>query len=314
MQYFENYENGVFCVDSGYIQDQYCAIYLIVEGDEVAVIDTGTNRTFDRVLSVLEELGINDDQIRYVIPTHIHLDHVGGAGAMMERFSQARLIIHPRGARHVIDPGKLISGSKSVYGEALFNRLFGDILPIDENRVDVAEDLSCFSLGRRELIFIDTPGHARHHFCIYDDKSRGIFTGDTFGISYPAMKNLTHGLMPSSSPVHFDDENLLKSIDRLISYRPAYACLTHFGRIDNPTARVNSLKQWIHDIVDACRATNPVDKDSTDRLEQSLRDMALHKLEADAGASIDRVMKVLSGDLRLNAQGLAIWWQKGEHA
>ncbi|MCP4430867.1 MAG: MBL fold metallo-hydrolase [Gammaproteobacteria bacterium] len=314
MPCYEEYAHGIYCIDSGYVQDQYCAIYLLIEGDEVAIIETGTNHTVERVLSVLSELDINRQQIKYVIPTHIHLDHVGGASAMMALFPQARLIIHPRGARHVIDPLKLIEGSIAVYGDTMFRRLYGDIHPIEENRVDIAEDLSTFLIGQRELVFIDTPGHARHHFCIYDTKSNGIFCGDTFGISYPAMKHLPHGLMPSSSPVHFDAKALLQSIDRLIEYRPDYVYLTHFGRIENPVTKAISLKQWIIDTVDVCRTINPIDQNSTDKLEKSLREMAINKFGGNLDGNIDQILKVLSTDIRLNARGLAIWWQAGGYA
>ena len=314
MSYFEKYGDGVYCIDSGYTQDQYCAIYLLKEADEVAIIETGTNHTVDRVLSVLSELNIDIQQVKYVIPTHIHLDHVGGAAKMMNLFPQARLIIHPRGARHVIDPTRLVEGSISVYGEALFKRLYGDIKPIEENRVDIAEDLDVYALAQRELVFIDTPGHARHHFCIYDAKSNGIFSGDTFGISYPSMKHLENGLMPSSSPVHFDADALIKSIDRLTAYKPDYVFLTHFGRIEKPVAKASSLQKWILDIVDACRTANPVDKSSTDNLEKLLREMAIQKLGTNQNTDIEPIMKVLSTDIRLNAKGLAIWWQAGGHA
>lgn len=314
MAYFEKYDNEVYRIDSGYMQDQFCAIYLVKEGDEVAIIETGTNHTVDRVLSVLSALGIDNQQIKYVIPTHIHLDHVGGASAMMNLFPQARLIIHPRGARHVIDPAKLVAGSIAVYGEDLFNRLYGEIRPIDENRIDIAGDLDVYKLGQRELLFIDTPGHARHHFCVYDAKSNGIFSGDTFGISYPAMKNLPNGLMPSTTPVQFDADALIESIDRLTSYKPDYVYLTHFGRLENPVTKAENLKQWIVDIVDVCKTVNPVDKLGTEKLEQSLRELAVNKISTDQDIDIEQIIKVLSTDIRLNAQGLAVWWQADNRA
>ena len=309
MANYQVLSNGIYCIDSGYFQHQYCAIYLLKEGDEVAIIETGTNHTIDRVLSVLDALDIPHEQIKYVIPTHIHLDHVGGASGMMALFRQARLIIHPRGARHVIDPTKLIAGSISVYGEALFNRLYGDIKAIDESRVDIADDLDSFSLGNRELVFIDTPGHARHHFCIYDARSNGIFTGDTFGLSYPVMKNQRHGLMPSSSPVHFDADALMTSIDRLMEFKPDYMYLTHFGQIDQPAEKVTDLKQWVFDFVDLCENINPVDEASTVTLENALRQMTIDKLGNAVNASADELLALLSSDIKLDAKGLAIWWQ-----
>ncbi len=309
MTNYQVLSNGIYCIDSGYVQGQYCAIYILKEGDEVAIIETGTNHTIDRVLSVLDALNIAHEQIKYVIPTHIHLDHVGGASGMMALFHQARLIIHPRGARHVVDPTKLIAGSISVYGEALFNHLYGYIDAIDESRVDIAEDLDNFSLGNRELLFIDTPGHARHHFCIYDARSKGIFTGDTFGISYPAMKNLPHGLMPSSTPVHFDADALLTSIDYLLEFKPDTMYLTHFGRIERPREQASDLKQWIYDFVDLCENIKPVDEASTVTLENALRQMTVDKLGSSVNGSTAELLSLLSTDIKLDAQGLAIWWQ-----
>ncbi len=309
MAIFQALTHGIYCIDSGYIQNQYCAIYLLIEGDEVAIIETGTSHTIDRVLSLLDNLRITPEQIKYVIPTHIHLDHVGGASGMMTLFGQARLIIHPRGARHVIDPTKLISGSISVYGESVFNRLYGDIKAIDESRIDIAEDRDSFSLGNRELIFIDTPGHARHHFCIYDAGSNGIFTGDTFGLSYPPIKNRPHGLMPSSSPVHFDADAMLTSIDRLLEFKPDSMYLTHFGQIDHPAEKASDLRQWVFDFVDLCEKIKPVDDASTVALEDALRQMAVDKLGNSVDISTDELLTLLSTDIKLDAQGLAIWWQ-----
>ncbi len=309
MTNYQVLSSGIYCVDSGYIRNQCCAIYLLREGDEVAIIETGTNHTIDRVLSVLDELDIAHEQIKYVIPTHIHLDHVGGASGMMALFQQARLIIHPRGARHVIDPTKLIASSISVYGETLFNRLYGVIKAIDESRVDIANDLDSFLLGKRELVFIDTPGHARHHFCIYDARSNGIFTGDTFGLSYPAIKNQRHGLMPSSSPVHFDADALITSIDRLLEFKPDTMYLTHFGQIEQPAEKAADLKQWVFDFVDLCENIKPVDEAGTVTLENSLRQMTVEKLGNSVNGGSDELLALLSPDIKLDAQGLAIWWQ-----
>ncbi|MDH5355416.1 MAG: MBL fold metallo-hydrolase, partial [Gammaproteobacteria bacterium] len=158
-------------MDSGYIQREYAAIYLIQEADEIAIIETGTFHSIPNVLALMSDLGVSNDQVKYVIPTHIHLDHAGGVSAMMDLFEQARLIVHPRGARHMIDPSRLVAGSMAVYGEEPFKRLYGEINPVDESRVDIANDLDVYSLAGRDLVFIDTPGHARHHFCIYDAKS-----------------------------------------------------------------------------------------------------------------------------------------------
>ncbi|MDH3858024.1 MAG: MBL fold metallo-hydrolase, partial [Gammaproteobacteria bacterium] len=167
-------KHGICCIDALYVQPRVASIYLLREGDEVAIIETGTYHSVSNVLATLAELGIAKSQVKYVIPTHVHLDHAGGAGEMMRQFDAARLIIHPRGAFHMIDPQKLISGTIAVYGEERFRQLYGTIEPIAENRIIVAEDQARYKLGERELVFFDTPGHARHHFCIYDQVSSGV--------------------------------------------------------------------------------------------------------------------------------------------
>lgn len=301
--------HGIYCIDSGYVEDEFAAIYLIQEGDEVAIVETGTFHTIPNVLEVLAELDIKHSQIKYVIPTHIHLDHAGGASGMMALFDRARLIVHPRGARHMIDPSRLIAGSEAVYGEETFKRLYGEIKPIDENRVDIANDLDVFMLGNRKLVFIDTPGHAKHHFCIYDAQSKGIFTGDTFGLSYPPLKNRAHGLIPTSSPVDFNPEAMLNSVDRLLDFQPEHMYLTHFGVIDQPQDKIADFKLWITDYLALCERINPVDEATIFELEQALRQMTADKLGSSAACNEAELLALMSTDIRLNAQGLAIWWQ-----
>ncbi|MFV2032449.1 MAG: MBL fold metallo-hydrolase, partial [Gammaproteobacteria bacterium] len=283
-------------------------------------IETGTQHSIDNVMATLDQLNIHPSQVKYVIPTHIHLDHAGGASKMMQQFDQARLIIHPRGARHMIDPGRLIEGSIEVYGETAFRQLYGDIEAIEQKRIDIANDLDRYRLGSRELLFIDTPGHARHHFCIFDETSRGIFSGDTFGVAYPALKQYACGLIPSTPPTQFDPDALLKSIDRLLEYRPHWMYLTHFGAIDNPERYAGDFRLWISDYIELSERIEPRDAKSTLRLESALKEMILSRLtDSDPGAG--HLMPLLENDIRLNAQGIALWWrtthmdeQPGNHA
>jgi len=304
-----NYLNdGVYCVDAAHMRDELASIYIMHEGDEVAIIDTGTQYSLDNVLNTLNQLDIDQQQVKYVIPTHIHLDHAGGAGVMMEQFEQAQLIIHPRGARHMIDPARLVAGSIGVYGEKLFEQLYGEIKPVDETRITIAEDLDKYYLGSRELLFIDSPGHARHHFCIYDELSRGIFSGDSFGLCYPPLKNHPWGLIPTSSPVQFDPIALKNTIDRLISYAPEQMFLTHFGVIDRPVERSIHLKQWIDEYLVLCETIAPVDIESESKLEHAMRKMIFDRL-SDSGLSEDELRHILDMDIKLNSQGLAVWWR-----
>ena len=185
MTQYQSLGQGVYHLDTLYIEPGVASFYCIIDGGEIAIIETGTSRSLPQLENLLSDLSLSPEQVKYVIPTHVHLDHAGGAGAMMQAFPHAQLIIHPRGARHMINPEQLVNASKAVYGEETFTRLYGEIPPIDENRVIAAEHESTFHLGERELLIVDTPGHAYHHFCVVDLTSRGIFSGDTFGLSYP---------------------------------------------------------------------------------------------------------------------------------
>jgi len=297
--------DDVYCIDALYVKPRVAAIYLLRQADEVAIVETGTYYSVPNVLATLAELGIAKSQVKYVIPTHVHLDHAGGASEMMRQFDQASLIIHPRGARHMIDPQKLIAGTIDVYGEETFNQLYGSIEPIPETRVKLAQDLACFEVGGRELVFIDTPGHARHHFCIYDQVSGGVFTGDTFGISYAPMKQLARGLIPTTPPVQFDPPALHQSISRIMSFNPTRLYLTHYGEFVNPAAQVSSFNQWIDEYADLCRQMDSTAADYATSLEKALQSVILKGLAGDDNAILRRILRT---DIRLNAQGLAHWW------
>ena len=304
MAEFAALAQGIYCIDALYVKPRVASIYLLQAEDEVAIIETGTYYSVANVLATLSELGIAKSQVRYVIPTHVHLDHAGGAGEMMKQFDQASLIIHPRGAQHMIDPQKLIAGTIGVYGEEKFNRLYGSIEPIPEARVIVAADLARFEVANRELVFFDTPGHARHHFCIYDQVSNGVFSGDTFGISYEPMKQLSRGLIPTTPPVQFDPAALHESISRIMSFKPVRLYLTHYGEFSNPAAQVASFNQWVDQYVDLCRQQDSAAADYEKSLQQAMQNLVLQELTGNDKAALGRILQT---DFRLNAQGLAHW-------
>ena len=305
MTAFETLDHDIHCLDAHFVRDNLAAFYLMREGEEVAIIETGTCHSIANLQQTMTALEISPSQIKYIIPTHIHLDHAGGAGLMMEMFQQAELIIHPRGARHMIEPQKLIEGSIEVYGEEKFLELYGEIKPIDKARVKVADDLDSFFLQQRELLFIDTPGHARHHFCIYDPRSSGIFSGDTFGFAYSPFKTVTRGVIPTTSPIHFDPVALVASIDRLLSYRPRRMYLTHYGELIDPSSHGDSLKRWVVQFVEVCERISP-DDDSGSKLEQEL--MRLVKTELNQEIQDSQIEQLITFDIRLCAQGLLHWW------
>ena len=132
--------NGVSVIDSGYFSNDFAAIYIIKQNNKVAIIETGTTFSVSNVKKALENDSLSFLDVAYIIPTHVHLDHAGGAGELMKQCLNAKLIVHPRGARHLIDPTKLIAGAMAVYGEKEFKKLYGKVIPIEANRVIEADD------------------------------------------------------------------------------------------------------------------------------------------------------------------------------
>lgn len=303
------YENGIYAFDAGYVRPLLAAIHLIVENGRAAIVDTGSNESLGAVERALAELGLTPECVDYVILTHIHLDHAGGAGSMMRAFPNARLVVHPRGARHMADPAKLVAGATAVYGAAEVRRLYGEVLPIDAARIVEATHELRLDLAGRELLCLDTPGHARHHICIVDRKSGGIFTGDTFGLSYRELD--TDGrqfIFPTTTPVQFDPQAMHASLDLLMSYRPTAMYLTHYSQVVDVAAKAAELHRLIDAHLDIARR----EKDSGPDRHSRMRAMLAHLLVDEAkafGCQLPpaEILEIFATDLELNAQGLGVW-------
>ena len=304
-----NIAKGIDVVDSGYYSKDFAAIYLLRQNNKVAIIETGSNFSVPVVENVLIQKGLGFSDVSYIIPTHVHLDHAGGAGELMKQCLNAKLVVHPRGARHLIDPSKLIAGAVAVYGEEKFKEYYGEIVPIDANRVIEAEDNFILDFDGRELRFIDTPGHARHHFCIWDKATKSMFTGDTFGISYRDLdcKGIVY-ILPSTSPVQFDPESLIESINRIMEFKPERVCLTHFSAIKPTPKVVNQLIESIHFVSDL--AIKYADKnDAKSIIYKNMMEYFLKGLDEIGFRNNDFAKKRLSLDVQINTQGL-IYWHK----
>lgn len=308
---FHDEGQGVTCIETHFQRPGLASCYLIQSAGEAALVDTGTARTTDNIMQLLTFLGLAPSQVRYVIPTHVHLDHAGGAGQLMQRLPEAELVIHHFGARHMIDPAKIAAGSAAVYGDEEFARQFVELIPIDERRVIKANDGMRIKLGKRELTCFDTPGHARHHICILDQRSQGIFSGDTFGLAYPELTTDQGPFMVlPATPTQFDPDSWHRTIDRLMALQPARMYLTHYGAVGNPEA----LALVLHQEIDAYVAIalpfadieNPVDE-----LEQALWQHYRKRLDAHGNRqNFAEQERLLGMDVRLCAQGLQTWLQR----
>lgn len=298
-----------YLIDTGLYRPNHAACYLIEDNGELAVIDTGTQHSVQRVLNAIDALGAKPDQVRYVIPTHVHLDHAGGAGQLMAACAEASLVVHPKGQTHMIDPSKLQAGATAVYGEEAFQRDFGTLMPIDEDRTLAADDLQTFELGNRRLQFLHTPGHANHHGCIFDHQSGYLYTGDTFGLGYTEFRNEGEPLLvATTTPVAFDPEAWLGSLDHMMSMDPQACCLTHFGKIDNPDERVDQLRTSIEAHVKIALDEEPLAPEGrAERLHGAVYNVLVSAGLAHSDLSEEEVRAIFASDIDLNAQGLAVW-------
>ncbi len=300
-------------IDTAMIREGLAACYLLQGGEEYAIIETGTHHTVPIILSLLAQRGIERHQVKFVIPTHVHLDHAGGVGGLMQALPAATLLIHPRGARHMIDPSKLKAGATAVYGEEAFAKVYGDIIPVDAQRVREMHDGDHVLVGDRRLDFYDTPGHARHHFCVYDSLSAGIFTGDTFGLSYPPlMTEKGPFILPTTTPVQFDPETLKASIRKLLALNPERMFLTHYGALDAPREPGERLLAMVDDYVALAEKAAPGDEATLlPRLESAMQDYLFAKAR-DHGVALSEgeLQDALGFDINLNSQGLQVWLQQ----
>ncbi len=303
-------EHGIHTIDTAFQRDHFDAAYLIVQDGLGAFVDCGTNHSVPNMLAALDDAGLAPADVDFLMLTHVHLDHAGGAGALMRHLSNARLVVHPRGAPHMIDPSRLIAGATAVYGEEEMSRSYGEILAVPEERVVIAEDGHTVDLAGRPLLCIDTPGHARHHYCIWDARSRSWFTGDTFGLSYRELDSDNGALvMPTTSPVQFDPDALKSSITRLLSFEPEAMYLTHYDRVTDVQRLAADLFEQIDAMVQVARDCDASGSGDRHRcIVDALSAMCLARARAhecrldDAG-----VLQVLGMDIELNAQGLGVW-------
>lgn len=304
-----DYEFGISAIDSGYLRTRLGAIHLIVEKGRVAVVDCGVNGSVPLVLRALRDRGLRAEDVDYVILTHIHLDHAGGAGLLMSKLPNARLTVHPRGARHMIDPRKLIEGTLAVYGEAHMRDLYGDILPVPAERVIETPHEATIRHGGRELAFFDTPGHARHHVSVRDAKSGHVFSGDTFGLSYRELDcDGRQFVIPTSSPVHFDPPAAHRSVDLIAGLKPAAVYVTHYSQVRDIDRLADDMHRLIDAYVALARSAGGADPARHTRLKEGMTAIVLAEAQRQGWRlSPEAVIEVFAGDIELNAQGLGIW-------
>ena len=306
-----SYGEGIFAIDSGYIRKEFASIHLVVEKNKVAIIDTGTNFSINNVLDALKDLNLTKLSVEWIFLTHIHLDHAGGAGKLMSVFPKARLAVHSRGAKHMINPKKLWDAVVHVYGSKIALEQYGEIIPIPEDKIIVVEEGDIIYLKKRAFEFWDAPGHANHHVFIRDTKSKSIFTGDTFGISYKEMDTVKGAFaFISSTPSQFDPVAAQDSIRRIMRSDACMVFLTHYSKLTNIQDTGNSLLQMVDDYVKIAEL-NANKVDINKNIEKSLKQLLFQRArDHDVAMSKIDLNDILKFDIKLNANGLVTWLER----
>lgn len=303
------YDRGVpthsrFTIDAD-ITPRFTACYLRIAGDECAFIEAHTAHAVPRLLGALELHGKKPEDVRYVVVTHAHLDHAAGASALLAVCPNATLLAHPRAARNLIDPTRLIEGATQVYGEQRFAALYGTVEPIPRERVRALEDGETFELGGATLSVHHTYGHAFHHFVVDDPATETVYTGDTFGLVYPALQ--THGrfVIPSTSPTGFNAAEARKSIAKVLSLGERFVCPTHYDAYEDQEAIAAQLRRFI-DRAEAWVEAAAKSHEPVAVMQERFTDAWWASIAEEAPRFGADERKLLALDVELNAQGLAL--------
>lgn len=303
--------DGISVIDIDLERPRFGACYLIESDGAAAIFDAGTNYSVPRVLDTLAARGIAREDVRYLIASHVHLDHAGGIGALARELPRAQVLAHARGVRHLVDPSVLQASAEQVYGADVVADCYGALVPVPAERIRALGDGEDVDLDGRVLHFLDSPGHARHHVTLYDAASASWFTGDCFGISYRDFDGGAEPLIfPTTSPVQFEPEAMKATIARMLERRPRAMLLTHYSRIGEVEARARTLVRLIDAQVDLARryAGHP---DAVAALTEALQRLFYAEVRRiGAPVTEDETRRLLAIDAELNAKGMLIWLER----
>ena len=311
-----DYGEGISAVDAFYCgRAKRVAVHLVVEDGHAAIVDTGHNAAVPAVLSALAERGVEPAAVDLIVLTHVHLDHAGAAGTLMRACPNARLAVHPRGARHMIDPSVLMTATRAVYGAQAADAMYGEIVPVAAERIVETGDGVALALRARELRFFDAPGHARHHVCVEDTRTGHLFAGDNFGLSYRETdRDGLAFVFPTTTPVQFEPRALHATMDRMLALAPAAIYLAHFGQVRDVDRLGADLHRLIDEHVRVARTCPHETAESRDRwIEAELRELLLDEARRQRWSGDEaRWTALYNDDLALNAAGLRAWIERGK--
>ena len=285
------------------------ASWLFHDGDELTLLEAGPASTTDRLLATIRDAGFDPARISTILVTHIHLDHAGAAGTLVRRLPRARVLVHPKGLPHLVDPSKLLASAGRIYG-AMMGPLWGEVLPVPAERVAAIDDGAVVRAGARALHAVDTPGHAAHHYAFHDPSSGSVFTGAVGGVRLDGVRFVR----PPTPPPEFDPEAWRASIGRLRALRPARLYLTHFGgyddvawHLDDLLARLFLWTGWL-----GARLELGAEPDALTELLRAEQDAPLAVAAGEAERPFAEIAAHYesAGNYRMSVDGIARWVKK----
>ncbi|MCD7035468.1 MBL fold metallo-hydrolase [Metabacillus sp. GX 13764] len=307
--------DSISIIDSYDLQREGRTSTYVIRDQKNVLLEPSASPSVPHILKGLSKIGLSPEDIDLIIVTHIHLDHAGGAGLLLKSCPKAKVAVHPKGAKHLSNPSRLIAGAKLVYGSE-FDELFDPVLPVPEERLLIMENGSTLSIGEdRELQFFDSPGHAAHHFSVRDTLTEGIFTGDTIGIFYQELAEHLPFYLPSTSPNQFDPEAMLQSARMIREKNPRAIYFSHFGASFSPDKALASLEEWLPEFLEAASRTllKPASMEAEDKVQEvkgALFEKVSQYLKKHGVPDSHPVYDILELDLSVCSMGLIDYFSK----
>jgi len=229
----------------------------LIRSDRPCLVETGTALSAPTVVQSLKDLGIGPGDLATIVVTHIHLDHAGGVGDLAATFPNAQVVVHERGARHLVDPTKLVASAHRVFGPVM-DELFGDLLPTPADRVVALGDIGSIDLGGgRRLDAFHAPGHASHHIGLLDPQTGDLYTGDAAGVYIPEVDELR----PATPPPDFDLDLALASMGRMREIMPTRLLFSHYGPVSDVDSALGRSEEVLCAWVDMVREARTMQMD-----------------------------------------------------
>lgn len=254
-------------------------VFLVSEGGG-ALLEPGPASNIPGIMDGLQQIGFDPSRLAYIIPTHIHMDHAGASGSLAQQLPQVKVLVHPDGKRHMVDPSRLIASTRMAFGDN-FEDAYGPLLPVPESQVVVPEDGEAIKLGERELKMVYSPGHASHHMSVYDTRSGALFCGEALGVPAPD----TQAPLPHAAPPGFDMEVYLDTMEKLRALKPKLLLYSH-GKIGHdPDSLITAAEKNTRLFADMVLSALKAGED-----EEQIRQRSRELMQQVTGKVDDRIM------------------------